>query len=487
MIPLLITSIFNYYKVVIVIRFLLLTLFITIVHEAAHAKMISDTVVKSDSLLIINSIVLKGNKITKDKIIFRELEFKTGIELKASILDSLITKSEQNLMNRSLFNFVTITRDTLNDECDIKVSVVERWYIWPIPILQYADRNINSWWDKKDFSRINYGIDLRVENFRGLMENLNIVLQGGYDILLAFRWKVPYLTKNQIFGMGVTGGVQLNHEVAYQTVDNKEQYYNSSNGFAQQLTFSNVNFTFRPGYNSLHNFSVGFNQFIFQDTILKLNPDFAYSQTTYNYFILSYGFKLDFRDYAPYPLKGYYFDIGLVKKGLGIFDDQVNDFSVSANFDQYINIYNRWYFAYNLGAKFSGQQSQSPYFITSGLGYYPNTIRGYELYVVDGQRLGIVKSNLKFEIIPRTTFNISWIKSTKFSEVFFAMYANLFFDAAYVDDKYTYELNPLSNQLLWGTGIGIDMITYYDLVLRLELSVNKQKDTGFFISFVAPI
>ncbi len=67
------------------------------------------------------------------------------------------------------------------------------------------------------------------------------------------------------------------------------------------------------------------------------------------------------------------------------------------------------------------------------------------------------------------------------------MYANLFFDAAYVDDKYTYELNPLSNQLLWGTGIGIDMITYYDLVLRLELSVNKQKDTGFFISFVAPI
>ena len=130
---------------------------------------------------------------------------------------------------------------------------------------------------------------------------------------------------------------------------------------------------------------------------------------------------------------------------------------------------------------------QSPYFITSGLGYYPNTIRGYELYVVDGQKLGIIKSNLKFEVIPKTNFNIDWIKSTKFSDLYFAMYANLFFDVAYVDDKYSYQLNPLTNQVLWSAGVGIDMITYYDLVLRLELSINKQRETGFFISFVAPI
>lgn len=470
-----------------VFRFLLVTLLIAISQEAVYGKIEGENVTTSDSLLIINSIILKGNKITKDKIISRELEFEPGNKLEASILDSLITKSEQNLMNRSLFNFVTITKNTVNGRCNIEVSVIERWYIWPIPIIQFADRNINSWWDKKDFSRINYGIDLRVDNFRGLMEKLNIVLQGGYDILLAFRWRMPYLTKNQVFGMGVEGGVKLNHEVAYQTINNQEQYYNSAVGFAQRYTYSNVSFTFRPEYNYLHSFSVGFNQYIFQDTILKLNPDFAFSQTTHNYFTLSYGFKLDFRDYAPYPLDGYYFDIGLEKKGLGIFDDQVNEFSVSANFDQYVNIYNRWYFAYNFGAKFTNQRNQSPYFITSGLGYHPNTIRGYELYVVDGQKLGIVKSNLKFEIIPRTTFNISWIKSTKFSEVFFAMYTNLFFDVAYVDDIYSYQLNPLSNQLLWSTGIGIDMITYYDIILRLELSVNKQGNKGFFISFVAPI
>ncbi len=390
-------------------------------------------------------------------------------------------------MNRSLFNFVTITKEINDRKCNIEVVVIERWYIWPIPILQFADRNINSWLDKKDLSRVNYGIDLRVDNFRGLMENLNITLQGGYDILMAFKWSIPYLSKNQVFGMGFAGGIQLNHEVAYQTIDNKEIFYKSANDFAQQLRYANADFTFRPEYNYLYGFNIGFNQYIFQDTILELNPDFASDQTTYNFFTIGIGFKLDFRDYKPYPLEGYYFDISIHKKGFGIFNNDVNYFSIASTFDQYLHIYNKWYFAYNFGAKFTNQNTQSPYFIHSGLGYHPTTIRGYELYVVNGQKIGLVKSNLKFELIPRTTFNINWIKSTKFSKVFFELYANLFFDAAYVDDIYTSQLNPLSNQLLWSTGLGIDMITYYDMVLRLELSVNKQKETGFFISFVAPI
>jgi hypothetical protein len=471
---------------VIILRFIPIFFFIAITCGQVYTAHGSEDVT-GDSLLVINSITLIGNKITKDRIIFRELEFEKGSKLKLSVLDSLIIKSQQNLMNRSLFNFVTVTKQVINNTCNIQVSVIERWYIWPIPIIQFADRNINSWWNKRDFSRINYGVDLRVENFRGLMENLNITVQGGYDLLLAFRWSVPYLTKNQIFGMGIDGGVKLNHEIAYQTIDNKEQYYYSQQGYAQRFTFADASFTFRPKFNYLHSFSIGFKQYIVQDTILKLNPEYAFSQNTYSFFTLNYQFKLDYRDYKPYPLIGYFFDISLRKSGLGIFDDQINDYAVEANFDQYVNIYRKWYFAYNFRARFTNQEKRTPYFITSGLGYFPNTIRGYELYVVDGQKLGIVKSNIKYEVIPKTNFNISWIKSTKFSEAYIGIYANVFFDMAYVDDIYTYSMNPLSNQLLWSTGIGIDLITYYDLVLRLEWSVNKQNKKGFFIGFTAPI
>jgi hypothetical protein len=40
---------------------------------------------------------------------------------------------------------------------------------------------------------------------------------------------------------------------------------------------------------------------------------------------------------------------------------------------------------------------------------------------------------------------------------------------------------------LGGAGIGIDMVTYYDIVLRFEYSVTRQGDRGFFISFEADI
>ena len=445
------------------------------------------SVIENDTTLMIKSITIEGNKVTKDRIIFREIEFEVGSILTVANLDSLIIKSQQNLMNRSLFNFVTITKSIVKNECSVNVQVVERWYIWPVPILQFADRNINAWLDKKDFSRVNYGIDLRIENFRGLMENLNIILQIGYDVKLGFKWKTPYLTKNQIFGIGIESSVQLNHEMAYKTVDNREVFYYSASEYAQRNISGRVNFSFRPKYNFSHGFSIGYNQYLFQDTIIKLNPDFAGSQTEYNYFSIDYSFKLDFRDYNPYPLTGYYFDISIGKKGFGIFEKEVNKLSLNGSFDHYFNIYRKWYFAYNFGAYFSNENVRSPYFIKSGLGYHPNNIRGYELYVVDGQQLGIIKTNIKFEILPRTTFKINWIKTTKFSEIFFALYANLFFDMAYVSDIYTNELNPLANQLLYGTGVGLDMISYYDIVLRLELSINKQKQTGFFISFTAPI
>ncbi len=462
-----------------IFRLILIAFFVVIASGYASAFNENDTIVTT------GSITITGNKVTKNHIIIRELEFKEGIVIGTRRLDSLILKSKQNLLNRSLFNFVDITR-TEGETSEITVSVVERWYIWPVPILQFADRNINAWLEKGDLSRLNFGIDLRVDNFRGRMERLDIVLQAGYDVKVEMKWTVPYLTKNQVLGVTIDGGVLLNHTVAYETIGGKEQFFTSMSTYAQKKVFGTLGLTLRPKYNFYHGFQLGYNHFDFMDTLLVLNPNFA-NKLMYNYLSVSYVLKLDFRDYASYPLQGYYFDLGVSKMGFGIFSKDVNRISMNASFDQYLQLAKRWYFAYNLSGQISNNNQRLPYFIKSGLGYHPNNIRGYELYVVDGQQVGIFKSNFKFEVLPRWNFNINWIKSTKFNKSFLAIYANVFFDMAYVGDVYTNDLNPLANQLLYGTGIGIDMLTYYDLVLRLEYSLNKQKQTGFFISFVAPI
>ncbi|MFA5418255.1 MAG: hypothetical protein WC341_07345 [Bacteroidales bacterium] len=466
-------------------RVVFATLFLLLFFGCSNAQ--ADPINDSATVgrLEIRAITLSGNKITRDNIVFRELEFFVNRSYAPAELDSLMIKSRQNLLNRSLFNFVTITKTVDNGFCEVHISMIERWYIWPIPIFQFADRNLNAWLEKGDLNRLNYGVNLRVENFRGRMEVLNLVAQTGYDMIFASRWAIPYLDKNQVTGISVQGGMQYNHEVAYTTEGTKHLFYRSTLDFASKYFFGGVNITFRPKYNYLHDVGLSFSQYIFQDSLLKLNPDF--SNTSNPTFLgLTYTFKLDFRDYKPYPLDGFYFDIQIQKLGLGIVSKDVDLLWVSTTFDQYIPLINRLYFAYNFSTKFSGAKKR-PYLLSTGFGYNDLEIRGYELFVVDAQNIGLWRSNLKFEIIPQRTYQIPWIKSRKFSDIFFALYANLFFDMGYASNFQYYDQNPLVNQLLWGTGVGIDFVTYYDVVIRIEAAVNKQKKSGIFINLVAPI
>ena len=71
----------------------------------------------------------------------------------------------------------------------------------------------------------------------------------------------------------------------------------------------------------------------------------------------------------------------------------------------------------------------------------------------------------------------------------FAFNMNAFLDMGYSDNLYPDESlnNKLENTLLVGYGTGIDFVTYYDLVLRLEYSFNRMSEHGFFVHFMAPI
>lgn len=437
--------------------------------------------------VIVGKISVSGDKITHKPIILRELEFSEGDELSEKELDKKILNSKQNLLNQSLFNFVYIDKKQNNNIVDIEVRVIERWYIWPIPLIEYADRNINVWWKTKDFSRLNFGVDLRVENFRGRKEILNIIAKGGYDQLYSVDWQIPYLNEEQTFGMGFKGTYKLNHEIAVATLDNKFIYYKSNTYYARIMSSAGINLTYRPGYRYLHQLDISLYQQQVADSVLIVNPDYTYGDNSYNYMKINYTYKQDYRDFKAYPLKGYYFDIQLTKIGFGIFSEDVNQIMMDVNVDHYFNIYKRLNFAYSLRGRLSYTNNFQPFFLTEGIGLNGFDLRGYELYVITGQNIGVFKSNLKFTIVPMKDFQIKWLKSEKFSKVFYGLYANIFFDMGYAKEKYHYQGNPLSNQLLWGTGVGLDFVTYYDIVIGLSYAINKQNKRGFYVSMVAPI
>ena len=65
-----------------------------------------------------------------------------------------------------------------------------------------------------------------------------------------------------------------------------------------------------------------------------------------------------------------------------------------------------------------------------------------------------------------------------------AIYLKGYFDWGYVENYPYYESlqlnNRLSNRMLVGTGAGIDIVTAYDAVIRLEYTFTREKTQGFF-------
>lgn len=437
--------------------------------------------------LIINKIDISGNKITKPYIITRELQFHQGDTVFKSNIDKLLKESQENIFNTSLFNFVTIDTNIIRRYLiNININVIERWYLWPFPVFEFADRNFNSWLKDSDFSKLNYGLYLIQENFRGKNETIKFLLRFGYEQRYAIYYEAPYINKKQTFGIAVDAGYAQSHEVPVSTINDTLHFYKDENNYPKKEFFSSFSLIHRKSIHNTHYLSLSFSGYKFADTLLKISPDYSYqNQTEVRFLSFIYKYKSDFRDYKHYPLNGYYFDIEVTKTGLGLFDN-IDLFSTQSTFRKFWKLSNRFYYANGITAKFSSKAFQ-PYFIQRGLGYERDFVRGYEYYVIDGKSFGLLKANLKYKLLSKKVTTINFIRTQKFNKIYYSFYLNLFTDLAFVEDNQFFKNNSFSNELLVGYGVGLDFVTYYDVVIRLEFSKNRLGEKGVFIHFRAPI
>jgi len=444
--------------------------------------------------VIVGKIEISGNKKTLDNIIFRELVIVAGDTVTTDEFSKRVNQSRLNLLNTSLFNFVTF--DTVPDNTggmqavmNVKISLLERWYVWPVPVLQITDRNFNAWWQTRDFTRINYGCDIKWYNFTGRMDELDATLQFGKNLQFSLAYQDPYIDKRKRFGIGFEAGYRNDREVGYITMNDELVFAFDHEGFSEEKFFS-VNGTFRNGIFTTHQLVVGFSGFSFADSLLMLNPDFSYSGVNEPaFFNIYYKLKVDHRDIKYYPLKGWYADLELNKSGLGFnFEKPVNIAWAKSTTRLYSQIGKRWY----TGISFIGKVSSSawqPYFQIQALGYSRDYVRGYEYNVIDGKHFALVRTNVKFALLPERSYTIGFIPTPKFGQIHYACYLTAFADASYVWQPQWIGMNNnvLPRTLLAGAGLGIDLVTYYDKVVRIEYSLNKSGESGIFIHFIAGI
>jgi len=432
--------------------------------------------------VIVSNINITGNKVTKEKIILRELLFELGDTINLSDLDSLTLLNQENLENTSLFNFVTIENTIVAGNLNVKINLVERWYIWPIPILEHADRNLSSFFHNGDWSRINYGMFLAIENFRGRKESLRFKVRIGYKEQYGVAYDIPGIDKNQKHGIGIETSYFRQKELPYQTKNNQLDYYQDFSNYSKfhyRLTFK---YRYRSNLYNYHRFYVQYNNAIVSDSVAIKNPDYLGDGRRYlQYMKLQYSYTLDRRDIQYYPLSGYYLNATLSNRGL--FFKETNITELETNFRWYQPIFKRLFFGQKITGKIANDYNQE-YFLIEGLGY-ANNIRGYEYYVIDGNNLVLFNQNLKFALLPKKVFNVPFVPWSQFNKSFLAIYLNAYFDLAYVDNKYTYETNYMTNSWQYGYGFGIDFVTYYDMVFRLEYSLTKYNQKGIYIHMSA--
>lgn len=439
--------------------------------------------------LTVRSIVVDGNNRTKNYVVIRELSFKQGDVLSKDALNQKISQSELNLLNTSLFNFAEIdfVTDTSNRFCDVRIEVTERWYLWPVPVFELADRNFNSWYKTNDLSRINFGLNTQWHNVTGNWDELDLITQFGKNRLLALDYSFPYVNRSKTFGAGLVIFKNDNHEIVT-SLKNDKQVRNFSDNSLEKSYGLTARLIYRKNIHATNTLELGYSKSVFDPT-LQINDTTSSEFRLFNLNTLSayYKVKADHRDIRYYPLNGWYTDVE-INAALSRGNDSRHSYVWFKSTNRYFKpLGARFYSGVSLTLKHT--IGNEPFYLRRCLGYGREYVRGYEYYVIDGSGFAMLKSNLKFAILPQRNLTLPLSKWKKFNKAHFAAYLNLFADAAKTINNFENKNtgNVLPSQLLLGYGAGLDLVTYYDFVLRIEFSVNRMKEKGIFFHMVSGI
>ncbi|HEY1053531.1 MAG TPA: BamA/TamA family outer membrane protein, partial [Emticicia sp.] len=303
----------------------------------------------ADSVYV-RQILIKGNVRTKEKIILREVGVRAGDSLKKATLKEVLEIDRRKVVNTNLFVTVNISIIDISDSViDIEIEVKERLYFVAFPVFYLADRNFNEWWyeRKRDLRRTIYGVYARHSNLTGNNDQIKLRAEFGFVPNFEIAYSTPYLDKDLTKRVSVGVLYVLNKTMAYRTWQDKLQFFQSEGRQRERLYVYSV-FSQRKGFYQNQQLELSYTQVEIGDTIAVLNPNYLLdAKQKQNYFLASYAYIYDKRDNRQYALDGYSVNFGATKYGL-LPSDNVNLFSLSAGFTQYIPLGKKFYANYSI-------------------------------------------------------------------------------------------------------------------------------------------
>lgn len=441
--------------------------------------------------ICISEIRISGNKKTKDFTILRELPFRAGDVMPEDILIQQLEIATSHLNNTSLFNYVYLNYlpDSIDRSdclsCIVTIQVEERWYLWPQVSLKLEDRNLSTWLHERNFNRITIGWGARIYNVFGMRHKITASHYFGFEKGFRLAYSNIALDKERTKMLGFTINGLFNKTIDVASEYDKVVYIKNPDHFLDRTFEGSIHYTYRPGIRNTHVIDAGIRSTHLYDSILLINSHYwGTSDKDNKTFTIAYLYSHEHRDYIAYPTKGYY--AGAEIKGAAADDFSFFYGEMNLRLQYYEEMFPRWFWSsrLNAGATFKNKQA---YVYDRHVGYDEKNITGYDYYVVDGQHYSILNNDIRFLILPKRIFNFGSKKSSRFTKIHFSLYAKLMFDIGYVYHQHRAPTNTLANTFLWGSGVGLDLVTYYDITLNCSYAINKMGEGGFYFGIKAPI
>ena len=451
--------------------------------KSREEKTQNDTV--EPASLVINRVILAGNKKTHDRIILRELTLQPGDSVDSDELEDILLKDKNKVYNLRLFNTVEIRKVEVGpNRVDLLVELNERWYTFPNPIFELSDRNFNEWWEtfNHDLRRVNYGLRIYQFNFRGRNETLRLTGRWGFSRKIDLTYTIPNLDRKQKQGIAFAFSYSQPKNVAYFTEGHQLQFLRSRETIKTSWS-AGVTYSYRKSFYETHALGFEYQKSNVTDTILLLNPNYFKNGSTRQRFeTLTYSFTSDHRDIHAYPLHGHQTNFFVRKIGLG-FTEDADMLDLNLTHARYLDLKNGFFLS-NFSSLYQSTSQSQAYSLYTGLGYRKQFIRGYEVFVIEGSRFFLNKTTFKKRILNRN-WQFSNVRK-QFSHFPLAIYLKSYADIGYVENFRRYEEltinNTLSNRLLVGVGGGFDVVMMYDMILRFEYSFTREGTNGFFFN-----
>jgi outer membrane protein assembly factor BamA len=465
---------------------LFLLIFCLFCIQNAHSQV--EVAPSTPSYYTIDSISFEGLKKTRKSLILRELEYAIGDSFPAERLEAVVENNRLRALNLGIFSAadLTVRRITPDGRVALHLKVNESWYWYPSPVFELIDRNFNVWWTEFDRSlrRANYGLDYTQYNFTGRADQFNSTVTAGYNERFNLRYRTPWLNRDGTLGLSFGISYSRTHEAPIQTIGNKIDFRRDRDKYLIRRWLADAQLSWRPGLLTTHGLTLEYHNNVVADTIPQsLNFNFFLDgRTRQRFSSVAYRFNYDTRDIRPYPTAGWNIWVELRHNGL-----LPNDELRLARFK--IDVAKYWHWGPRWSAETIGRlrtslpRSRPPYINNQGLGYGNDMVRGYDYYVMDGLDFAVLRTTVRAKVVHRMVAYPKFLarRWSRLQPFEVRAYLTVLNDVGYANDPWYADQNPLTNRPLYGYGIGLDVVAFYNRVYSFSLMRTDTGEAGFFV------